>query len=86
VTQWKAQEVSMADPRDQEDKLWEVRSKGINYLVIAHGAGLVACLTMVKDIDNAPKLKGLGPVVVRGSVRQRQVSVELLAICSSNLI
>jgi hypothetical protein len=54
----------MADTRDDEDKLWEVRSKGVNYLVIAHGAALVACLTLVKDIDNTPKLKGLGPVVV----------------------
>jgi hypothetical protein len=53
----------MADMRDEEDRLWEVRSKGINYLLIAHGAGLVACLTLVKDIDNAPKLKGLGPVI-----------------------
>jgi uncharacterized membrane protein YqjE len=53
----------MADTRDEEDELWEVRSKGLNYLLIAHGAGLVACLTLVKDIDNAPKLKGLGPVI-----------------------
>jgi hypothetical protein len=48
-----AQEVSMADTRDEEDKLreeedklWEVRSKGMNYLVIAYGAAFVACLTL----------------------------------------
>jgi lysylphosphatidylglycerol synthetase-like protein (DUF2156 family) len=61
----------MADTRDEEDrlreeedKLWEVRSKGMNYLVIAYGAAFVACLTLVKDIDNTPKLKGLGPVII----------------------
>ena len=66
-----AQELSMADTRDEEDKhreeedkLWEVRSKGMNYLLIAYAAAFVTCLTLVKDIDKTPKLKGLGPVII----------------------
>jgi hypothetical protein len=51
----------MADPDD--DKLWEVQSKGLNYLLIAHAAGLVACLTLLKDYDTTPRLKGVGVFV-----------------------
>ncbi len=29
-------------------------------LLIAHGAGLVTCLTLLKDYDTNPRLKGIG--------------------------
>jgi hypothetical protein len=57
----------MADPDDdklwKDDKLWEVRSRGLNYLLIAHAAGLVACLTALKDYQASPQLKGVGTFV-----------------------
>jgi hypothetical protein len=51
----------MADPDvEKADKLWEVRSKGLNYLLIAHAAGLVACLTVLKDYSTNQQLRGIG--------------------------
>ena len=39
--------------------LWEATVKGVNSLLIAHGAGLVTCLTLLKDYDTNPDdLKG----------------------------
>src|SRR6266481_8562256 len=40
--------------------LWEVHLKAVNSLLIAHGAGLVACLTLLKDYDTNPHLKHIG--------------------------
>src|SRR6266404_7218319 len=40
--------------------LWEVHLKAVNSLLIAHGAGLVACLTLLKDYDTTPHLKHIG--------------------------
>jgi hypothetical protein len=40
--------------------LWEATVKGVNSLLIAHGAGLVTCLTLLKDYDTNPRLKGIG--------------------------
>jgi hypothetical protein len=40
--------------------LWEVHLKALNSLLIAHGAGLVTCLTLLKDYDANPRLKGIG--------------------------
>jgi hypothetical protein len=34
--------------------------KAVNSLLIAHGAGLVTCLTLLKDYDANPRLKGIG--------------------------
>ena len=53
----------MAYADDSKKQLWEVRFKGMNYLLIAHGAGLVACLTLLKDYDTTPTLKGVGVFV-----------------------
>jgi hypothetical protein len=57
----------MADPNDgklwKDDKLWEIRSKGFNYLLVAHAAGLIACLTVLKDYDPNPALKRLGSFI-----------------------
>jgi hypothetical protein len=40
--------------------IWDVLLKGVNYLLIAHAAGLVTCLTLLKDYKDNPQLKGLG--------------------------
>jgi hypothetical protein len=40
--------------------LWEAHLKAVNSLLIAHGAGLVTCLTLLKDYDANPRLKGIG--------------------------
>jgi len=42
-----------------DDKLWDIRLKGLNYLLIAHAAGLVGCLTVLNNYDTNPHLKGL---------------------------
>jgi hypothetical protein len=34
--------------------------KGVAYLMTAHGAGLVGCLTLLKDYNSVPQLKGIG--------------------------
>ena len=57
----------MADPDDgklwKDDRLWEVRLKGLNYLLIAHAAGLVACLTVFKEYDTSPNTElGIGKI------------------------
>src|SRR5215831_5338263 len=40
--------------------LWEAIVKAVNSLLIAHGAGLVTCLTLLKDYDTNPRLKNIG--------------------------
>jgi hypothetical protein len=41
---------------------WEVSNKAINSLMVAHAAGLLACVTLLKDYkeDTPHQLKGLG--------------------------
>jgi hypothetical protein len=41
---------------------WEVFNKAINSLMVAHAAGLLACVTLLKDYkeDTPTQLKGLG--------------------------
>jgi hypothetical protein len=39
---------------------WDVLNKALNSLMVAHAAGLVACLTLLKDYKDNPQLKGLG--------------------------
>jgi len=41
---------------------WEVFNKAINSLMVAHAAGLLACVTLLKDYkeDTPQQLKGLG--------------------------
>jgi hypothetical protein len=38
--------------------------KAANYLLVGHAAGLVGCLSVLKDYDSTPQLKGLGTFVV----------------------
>lgn len=38
----------------------EMRSKILGYLFTAHGAGLIGCLSVIKDYSTVPQYKGLG--------------------------
>jgi hypothetical protein len=70
------QEVSMADTRDEQDKLWEVRSKSE---LLGDSAWCRACC--VPDASEGhrqyAKLKGLGPVVVLLGVGLMSASIGL---------
>jgi hypothetical protein len=46
--------------RDARKDAWDVNNKALNTLMVAHAAGLVACLTLLKDYKDNPQLKGLG--------------------------
>jgi hypothetical protein len=43
---------------------YENHGKSANYLLAAHGAGLVGCLSLLKDYANTPQLKGVGAFIV----------------------
>jgi hypothetical protein len=38
--------------------------KVANYLLVAHGAALVGCLSVLKDYASTPQLKGVGLFVI----------------------
>jgi hypothetical protein len=42
---------------------WDVQLKATNYLLIAHAAGLVTCVTQLKDYTVTTPLKGIGVFV-----------------------
>jgi hypothetical protein len=45
------------------DKLtdeWDVLYKGLTGLLVGNATGIVACLTLLRDYETAPRLKGLG--------------------------
>ena len=46
--------------RDARKDAWDVTNKALNTLMIAHAAGLVACVTLLKDYKDNAQLKGLG--------------------------
>jgi uncharacterized membrane protein YiaA len=48
------------DDKDANKDHYERTVKSANYLLVAHGAGLVGCLSVIKDYANVPQLKGLG--------------------------
>jgi hypothetical protein len=39
---------------------WDVLNKALNTVMIANAAGLVTCLTLLKDYTDYPQLKGVG--------------------------
>jgi hypothetical protein len=43
---------------------YEIHFKSANYLLAAHAAGLVGCLTVLKDYEATPQLKGMGTFFV----------------------
>jgi hypothetical protein len=48
------------DRSERRKDLWEAVNKALNTLMVGHAAGLVTCLTLIKDYNNTPQLKGLG--------------------------
>jgi hypothetical protein len=43
---------------------YDNHARSANYLLTAHGVGLVACLTAVKDYAQTPQFKGIGVLIV----------------------
>jgi hypothetical protein len=39
---------------------YDTHLKTANYLFVAHGAGLIGCLSVLKDYNTVPQLKGIG--------------------------
>jgi hypothetical protein len=42
---------------------FETFAKIANYLLVAHSAGFVGCLSVLKDYQNIPQLKGIGLLI-----------------------
>lgn len=38
--------------------------RSVNYLLVAHGAGLVGCLSVLRDYAATPQLKGVGLLIL----------------------
>jgi hypothetical protein len=61
----------MPMPSEQKDRLlklyndnYESQFKGANYLFVAHGAGLLGCLALLRDYASTPQYKGVGFFIV----------------------
>ena len=61
----------MPMPSEQKDRLlrlyhanYESHFKGANYLFVAHGAGLLGCLAILKDYASTPQYKGVGFFII----------------------
>jgi hypothetical protein len=60
----------MSDDLDKEATLkyyhdnYELHFKGANYLMVAHAAGFVGCLSVLKDYAAVPVLKGIGFYII----------------------
>jgi hypothetical protein len=59
MTEPRADNTKSKDRNFRKDA-WYVSNKALNTLMVAHAAGLVACLTLLKDYKDNPALKGLG--------------------------
>jgi len=44
---------------DYESQQWEAVNKGLTTLMVAHAAGMVTCLTLIKDYKDTGPLKGV---------------------------
>jgi hypothetical protein len=49
--------------RKQVKVMVDLVKKGIQFLLIAHGAGIGACVAALKDYSTVPALKGIGTFV-----------------------
>ena len=49
--------------RKQVEVMVDLQRKGIQFLLIAHGAGIGACVAALKDYATVPALKGIGTFV-----------------------
>jgi hypothetical protein len=47
---------------------WDSVAKGINYLMVAQGATLVGCLSLLRDYNSVPQLRGMGLVIAISAV------------------
>jgi hypothetical protein len=58
MTEWadEPQKLSPADRRGERHDLWEALNKALNTLMLGHAAGLVTCLTLMKDYKEQPQL------------------------------
>jgi hypothetical protein len=43
---------------------YESQIKSANYLLVAHAAGLIGCLSVLKDYATTPQLKGMGIFII----------------------
>jgi hypothetical protein len=50
----------MKEEREHAKERFELEFKAVGYLLTAHGAGLAGCLTLLKDYQSTPQLKGMG--------------------------
>jgi hypothetical protein len=57
------QQLRPADRRQERHDLWEALNKALNTLMVGHAAGLVTCLTLMKDYKENPQLDGLGTFI-----------------------
>lgn len=64
---------------------YEAQVKGANYLLVAHAAGLVGCLSVLKDYAAIPQLKGLGTFIVIFGVGLLAAMVNVIGISLSVL-
>jgi len=48
------------EERQHAKDYFEVEFKAVGYLLAAHGAGLAACMALLKDYATTPYLKGVG--------------------------
>ena len=49
-----------AERQARKDVLWESLNKVLNTLMVGHAAGLVTCLTLLKDYKDNSQLEGVG--------------------------
>jgi hypothetical protein len=59
MTETRAEDAKSRD-RDWRKETWDVANRAVNTLMVAQAAGLVTCLTLLKDYGDKPQLKGLG--------------------------
>jgi hypothetical protein len=60
----KPQELSLEHQRQARKDIWEALNKALNTLMVGHAAGLVTCLTLLKDYKDNSQLEGLGWFIV----------------------
>lgn len=51
------------DARAERKEEWDLLHKGATTLMVANAAGLVTCLTLLKDYNSTPQLKGVGAFI-----------------------
>ena len=65
MSEWadEPREPSPAERREERHDLWEALNKALNTLMLGHAAGLVTCLTLMKDYKENSQLEGLGTFI-----------------------